>query len=157
MSSCCRRWHAPRVDVPDSVEVEHVCALVLDHVEPCRCKCGAGVHPPEDAVDMRTDDAVMSGDRMWTLSRADGDLIGGDYEFYSAADADDWSTAVDEMIGAGDDDDDAEPVEFVIEEWVKVRTHHRTIAPIPAAVDRANFGRGRSWRNLLDEYTVDGS
>lgn len=96
----------------------------------------------------------MSTEHMWTLSRADGDRMGGDeYEFWSASGPDDWEYAVDEMVGA-DEDEEAEPVEFVIEEWVKVRSHRRVIAPIPSKVDRDNYRRGRNWRDLLDEYTV---
>lgn len=38
---CAARWLAPRVEVPDSVTVNHVCGEPMDHPGPHRCGCGA--------------------------------------------------------------------------------------------------------------------
>lgn len=38
---CCRTWMAPRVDVPESLDVHHVCSMYEIHIGPCTCCCGA--------------------------------------------------------------------------------------------------------------------
>lgn len=38
---CCQWWRAPRVEVPDSTDVNHVCTQALGHRPPCACACGA--------------------------------------------------------------------------------------------------------------------
>lgn len=38
---CSHRWAAPRVEVPDSVPVNHVCELPEGHLPPHHCSCGA--------------------------------------------------------------------------------------------------------------------
>ena len=38
---CGRWWRAPRIDVPTSVDVNHVCMVAHRHDGPCLCSCGA--------------------------------------------------------------------------------------------------------------------
>lgn len=40
-ATCGHRWDAPRVEVPTSVLVQHVCDLPHSHEEQCHCSCGA--------------------------------------------------------------------------------------------------------------------
>jgi hypothetical protein len=50
---CSYRWQGPRVEVPDSVPVQHVCALPMGHDGEDQCSCGA---------------ATKAGPRSWFAS-----------------------------------------------------------------------------------------
>lgn len=38
---CNHRWVAERIEAPNTMPVNHVCALVLEHQGVCACSCGA--------------------------------------------------------------------------------------------------------------------
>ena len=72
-------------------------------------------------------------DEMVTVSRADGDLIFGEFQFYVVSgESDAWETAQDDVTDL-DDDPEAQPVEFVMETWRRVTSVSRTLHPKAAS------------------------
>lgn len=62
----------------------------------------------------------MSDVRRFTISRVDGAAMGDDYLWYVADDLNSWEHAED------DSEDAFDPIEYIIEEWVRVDYRTRT-------------------------------
>ncbi len=65
-----------------------------------------------------------AGERMFTLRRASGEEVGDGWVHYVTSSIDDWTSAQEEAVY------DDGPSEWVIEEWIRVRTVIRTLGGV---------------------------
>lgn len=70
-------------------------------------------------------DIALAFKIMHTISRADGEMIGGEFAHFQAAGPEDWQLAQDEATG------ECARIEFAMDTWVRVKTENRWFGDEP--------------------------